>query len=39
MRYDLPVNKKKEIAEKLETGWATQIYNNLKQIRLIETSL
>ena len=39
IRYELPVNKKKEIAEKLEQGWEIQIFNNLKHIRVVDTSL
>ena len=39
IRHELPLNKKKEIAEKLELGWEAQIFNNLKHIRIVDTSL
>uniref|UniRef100_A0AC34FZ72 Nonsense-mediated mRNA decay factor SMG8 n=1 Tax=Panagrolaimus sp. ES5 TaxID=591445 RepID=A0AC34FZ72_9BILA len=39
IRHELPQNKKKEIAEKLELGWEAQIFNNLKHIRIVDTSL
>uniref|UniRef100_A0A914Y230 Nonsense-mediated mRNA decay factor SMG8 n=1 Tax=Panagrolaimus superbus TaxID=310955 RepID=A0A914Y230_9BILA len=39
IRHELPYSKKKEIAEKLEVGWEAQIFNNLKHIRIVDTSL
>ena len=38
LRYDLHINKKREITEKLEQCWANQIFDNMKLVKLMDDS-